>query len=333
MKPAHSSQILRAFLACFFASLVFIASAQNPATPAATPSLPDWAYAASGPSRPEAPAPSPDIRTEPDSKASGWTIQQINDLFFVSDWYPETHPAMPPIVAQGRKPQIGACGHCHLPNGLGRPENESVAGLPAAYLVQQLEDFKNGLRTGSDTRIQNAALMTLYAKAMTADEEKSAANYFASLKPSRWIRVVEAETVPKTRAAGGLLKAMPGTESIGERVIELPEDEKQYDQLSSKIGFVAYVPPGSIAKGEALVKTGGNGKTFACTLCHGPDLKGVATVPSIAGRSPSVMARQLVDFQTGARNGPGAALMKSPVAKLTNADLVNITAYLASLNP
>jgi len=72
-----------------------------------------------------------------------------------------------------------------------------------------------------------------------------------------------------------------------------------------------------------------------CGFCHGPDLKGVETMnsPSIAGRSPSQLARQLIDFQDGARKGPGAVLMTAPVAKLTNADIVNITAYLASLEP
>jgi cytochrome c553 len=85
--------------------------------------------------------------------------------------------------------------------------------------------------------------------------------------------------------------------------------------------------------GEALVKTGGNGKTIACTACHGANLQGVGDIPGIAGRSPSQMARQLIDFRDGARNGPLAALMKLPVSKLTDDDIVAITAYLASLEP
>jgi cytochrome c553 len=333
VKPTRNLRMGCTILACSSAAFAFAQPAQTTATPPATTSLPDWAYASSGPSRPQPPTPSPTIRTEPGSTAPGWTGQQITDLFFVADWFPESHPPMPPIVSAGRKPQIGACGHCHLPTGAGRPENESVAGLPSAYFVQQLEDFKNGLRNGSDPHLQNAGVMVQYAKAMTPEEEKSAADYFASLKPVKWIRVVETDTVPRSHAAGGLLKQDPGTEPIGERVIELPEDEARYDILSSKIGFVAYVPSGSIKKGEALVKTGGNGETMACTLCHGADLKGVGDVPSIAGRSPSQMARQLFDFQTGARRGAGSALMKAPVARLTNSDIVAITAYLASLNP
>ena len=123
------------------------------------------------------------------------------------------------------------------------------------------------------------------------------------------------------------------TEPIGERVIELPEDLEQTELRNSTSGFVAYVPTGSLARGESLVKTGGNGKTIPCTACHGPNLKGTGNVPSIAGRSPSQMTRQIIDFQNGTRNGAGAALMKAPVAHLTNADIVAITGYLASLEP
>ena len=89
-------------------------------------------------------------------------------------------------------------------------------------------------------------------------------------------------------------------------------------------------PQGAVKKGEALVTTGGNGKTEACTVCHGTDLRGNGPVPGIAGRSPSYLARQLFDFQSGARHGEWAELMKPVVAKLTNEDMVYITAYVSS---
>jgi cytochrome c553 len=79
------------------------------------------------------------------------------------------------------------------------------------------------------------------------------------------------------------------------------------------------------------VTTGGSGKTIACTVCHGDDLNGVGSVPAIAARSPSYIARQLYDFQQGARHGDMADLMKKVAANLNNDDMVNITAYLASL--
>jgi cytochrome c553 len=56
-------------------------------------------------------------------------------------------------------------------------------------------------------------------------------------------------------------------------------------------------------------------------------------VPSIAGRSPSYVVRQLYDLRTGARAGKGAALMKKPVARLSQDDMIAVAAYLASLKP
>src|SRR5688500_10285580 len=98
-------------------------------------------------------------------------------------------------------------------------------------------------------------------------------------------------------------------------------------------GFLAYVPPGSIAKGEALVKTGGAGKTISCGICHGDDLKGLGEVPRLAGLQPVYIARQLITMQNGTSAGTAAALMKKAVAKLSEDDIISISAYLGSLPP
>ena len=328
------------------------APAQNPSGTAgqSAPSaqnLPIWAYpvnagAGRGRGAPGArggagPAAAPDDGSPkhvPGSTAA-YTATQIRDLFNVPDWFPGSHPTMPEVVAQGRKPAVRACGYCHLPNGQGRPENQSIAGLPAGYTVQQMDDFKNSLRKSSEPRMGSVNLMVQIAKAATDDDVKAAAAYFASLKPKPWIRVVEADTVPKTRIAGGMLVLADGggTEPIGQRIIEMPEDLERCELRDSTSGFVAYVPVGSIRKGEELATTGGAGKTLRCGICHGPDLKGLGNVPSIAGRSPSQMVRQIIDIQNGARNGPWTQLMKESVAKLTSDDIVALGAYLASRTP
>jgi cytochrome c553 len=263
----------------------------------------------------------------------GYTRSQISNRFGPPDWFPESHPAAPKIVLEGRTPEVPACGYCHLPNGFGRPENAGLAGLPAAYIEQQLDDFKNNRRHNAVPRM--GISMIPVASAATPEEVKEAAEYFASVKPAKWIRVVETETVPRFHAAGRMwVPDQDGeTEPIGERVIEMPENTERVEIRDESASFVAYAPPGSLKKGEDLVRNGGNGKTIACVTCHGQDLKGLGTIPSIAGRSPSSIGRQIFDFQTGARNGLNAALMKAPVSKLTNADVVAITAYLASLNP
>jgi cytochrome c553 len=270
----------------------------------------------------------------PGSKAS-YTKKEIPDLFLVPDWFPEEHPAMPPVVATGRKPDVAGCGHCHLPNGLGRPENASIAGLPEAYILQQFEDFKSGARKSSEPRMGSVGWMIRVSKHATPEEMKEGAAYFAAMKLTKWIRVVETDTVPLTRANDLMMVVTDPntTEPIGDRVIEVSEDYAQTELRNPHSGFVAYVPKGSLKRGEHLVKTAGEGKTAACTACHGANLKGIGDVPSIAGRSPSQMARQLIDFQRGNRGGPSATLMKAPVAKLSVPDIVAITGYLASLEP
>ena len=81
-------------------------------------------------------------------------------------------------------------------------------------------------------------------------------------------------------------------EPIGARIIEVPEHPDRTELRDPRSGFIAYVPTGSLARGEALVMTGA-GKTTACGICHGIDLKGLGPVPGLAGRSPSYTARQM----------------------------------------
>ena len=253
-----------------------------------------------------------------------------------ADWYPGDHPPMPGIVADGAfDRKVIACALCHYPNGKGKAENANPAGMPADYLVQQLVDMKNGVRKSAEPRKNNYWTMIDIAKGMTLEEMEASAEYFASMPWSQWIDVRETDEVPKTYLRGGLHiphegdKA--GMEPIGKRIIETPVDPYGTEVLRDpRAGFIAYVPEGSIAKGEAIVRTG-EGKTFQCAICHGEDLNGMGNVPGIASRSPSYMARQMNDFKQGARNGPMAVLMKPVVEKLTSEDILNIVAYTASL--
>ena len=56
-------------------------------------------------------------------------------------------------------------------------------------------------------------------------------------------------------------------------------------------------------------------------------------MPALAGRSPTYMARQLYDLQQGNRNGAWSDLMDDAVANLSIAEIVDIVAYTASLEP
>ena len=305
---------------------------------------PAWAYGYPQPGAAAAPAggggrgaqAAPD--TSPKRLAGSnleFTLAQIRDGFGPADWFPGDHPTMPEIVAHGRRPEVRACALCHYPNGKGRAENAPIAGYPVAYFIQQMNDFKSGNRKSADPKKGNTNAMIAIAKAMSDEDIKATAEYFGSMAWTPWIKVVETDTVPKTRIAGGLFLALPGDEKepIGKRIIEVPENtEASETYRNPRSGFIAYAPPGSIKKGEVLVTSGG-GKTLACGACHGADLKGLGPVPGIAGRSPSYLVRQMYDMQAGARKGVWTPLMTKVVSQLSEDDMLEIAAYTASLKP
>ena len=265
-----------------------------------------------------------------------FTVAQINARYNPADWFPGDHPPMPDIVAHGKEANgVRACGICHLPNGKGLMQNGSTSGLPREYILQQLADFKSGKRHTADPNKANGYEMQAIARNLTDAEAQAAAGYVSSVPFTKWVRVVESTTVPKfTATVNGLFLKDEGsaTEPLGNRIVELPEDTYQTNILRNpRSGFVAYVPIGSVAKGEALVIAA------KCNTCHGADLRGMTiqkvVVPPIAGRSPGYIGRAMYDFQTGARAGTAAALMKTTVQKLTEDDVIAIAAYVSSQEP
>lgn len=318
-----------------------------------SPDWPDWAYgyltprAAGDPVAPPCPlsarpldcrrpsAPEPDDgikRTLPDADST-FTGSEANFGFGPADWYPGDHPPMPDVVAYGKESAaVRACGLCHYPNGQGKMDNAHVAGLPVAYILQQLDAFANGDRHSSDPRKDNTNEMARIPNSLTDAEKRQVAEYFASMPFRPWVRVVEAEEVPQVRASGGLMIPLAGVPPmpLGRRIIEVPEHPERTEIMRDpRSGFVTYVPVGSLAKGEALVTTGA-GKTIQCAVCHGPGQRGLGDIPGIAGRTASYTMRQLWDIQQGTRKSP---VMGPVVQNLTAEDMLNIVAYLASLTP
>ena len=312
-----------------FISILALSVASFSSTALGAEDPPAWAYPVNPPDfKPRA---EDGIARRVPASSATYSVTQLRDRFISPVWHPGDHPALPSVVAQGRKPNVFACGFCHRAEGTGGPENASLAGLPAAYIAQQMADYKSGARKTSVQK-RNIDLMISLSKDITEAEVQAAAAYFSALKPKSNIRVVETVSVPKTVVAGWFLTAADTREKepIGQRIIEMPEDLEQFENRDPRSNFIAYVPIGSVARGEALVSTGGAGKTLQCAICHGADLKGLGDLPSIAGRSPSYVVRQLYDIQNGARAGGGAQLMKAAVANLTVEDMASIAAYLAS---
>src|SRR5207302_9605239 len=245
------------------------------------------------------------------------------------DWLPGAHPPAPKVVmgAQGIR---FACGSCHLMSGQGHPEAADIADMPAAYIMRQMADYKSGARKEDDR-------MGPIAKATSEEDVRQAAEYFAVLQPRPWVKVIETATPPKTFIATAgrhrVLHPDGGTEPIGQRILEIPADPFRTEIRDPHSGFIAYVPPGSIAKGEALVKGGASGKTVQCAICHGEGLKGLGEVPRLAGLQPLYVARQLFDMRYGSSAGKATALMKAVVTNLAEDDIIAISSYVASLPP
>jgi cytochrome c553 len=264
-----------------------------------------------------------------------YTAAEIDNLMAPPDWLPNDHPAAPSIVTKGHGGVL-ACGSCHLMSGIGHPESADLAGMPLSYLKQQMTDFKSGVRT-------DVARMNGISKEMSDAEIDEATMWFASLKPRKNNRVVEADMVPKTIVAQGRMRFVDpagGTEPIGNRIITVPEEVNLARMRDPNTKFVSYVPTGTLARGKVLVETGDNKKTLACGTCHGPGLNGQASIgktgiaaPRIAGQHPIYLARELYLFKDASRNGMTSKLMTPAVANLTDADILAISAYLASMDP
>ena len=173
--------MVKSFVAlCALMMVIYSAYAQD--EPSAAPKTPPpWAYAVNSPgAEPEQDDGMP--KHVPGSKQA-FTLSDIKDLNSAPDWHPDDHPEMSTIVAQGWNPGVYACAYCHLPNGQGRPENTSLAGLPAEYIVQQMADYKAGLRRSSEPRSLPASLMLAIGATATDTGVTAAAACFSGLTP------------------------------------------------------------------------------------------------------------------------------------------------------
>jgi cytochrome c553 len=280
-----------------------------------------------------------------DGSERTFSLVDLSDWQNAVDWFPNEHVPMPSVVQHGPA-SLGtmtrACAFCHKTTGGGRPDNASVAGLPAQYFLRQLEDFRSGRRKSSDPRKSNVPTMIALARSMSEEEESAAAGYYAAQSGGPPVRVIETALAPAAHLVGNRYVAVGSerTELLVNRILEVAENPEQSEKLDNPhFGYIAYVPSGSIARGRLLATSGrknadASGKAtagLACKSCHGAGLLGVGDAPPVAGRSPSYLVRQLYDFKTGARDGMRAVLMKSIVARLTPAQMTDIAAYVASL--
>lgn len=268
-----------------------------------------------------------------------FTLARINDPFDPPDWRPGSHGPMPDVVARGRKPNVMACAFCHLPAGQGRPENSPLAGLPEAYIRQQLLDYRSGGRKAmGPEQFLPGVNMVKTAKALTDAEIDESAKYFAQQKLGRRVYVLESLRIPRAERAAWLYYEHPGTEDLDNRLIEVTQDLARHEYRDDKLEYYAYVPPGALNRGKKLVVTGNSlgdnsPRTVACSQCHLANLKGTDVIPPIAGRSPTYLLRQMLAFRNGMRVNEASSQMDAVVGKLTIEEMIEIAAYVGSLPP
>ena len=314
-------------LVCALAPLLVARELTAQAVLAVPAGLPDWTFNIPDKIQPTA------VKVEGVVKAPGsakeYEAAKIAGNANPPDWFSDEHPAAPPAVKGGPGITL-ACGSCHLMSGQGHSESADIAGMPAEYLIRQMAYYKSGTR-------KDDARMGPLAKTTSDEDVRQAAEYFAALKPSVFVKVIETATPPRTfiATAGRHRQLHPdgGTEPIGHRILQIPADPFRTEIRDPHSGFIAYVPPGSIARGKALVTGAASGKTVRCGICHGEALKGLGEVPRLAGLQPLYVARQLFDMRYGSSAGKAAELMKPVVTNLSDDDIIAISSYIGSLPP
>jgi cytochrome c553 len=321
------------------------ATANISATFAADPiPVPEWLYPIDPKSLEKNPKPVKLDDVEqleiPDSTQK-FTQARINDPFNAPDWRPNDHIVMPEVVARGRKPAVMACAFCHTPTGQGRPENAALAGLPEAYIKEQLRDYRSGLRklSGPAEYLPDVNMLKI-AKAMTEQEIDASAKYFAQQKLRRRVYVVESLRIPRAERAAWIYEEVGGTEDLEGRLLEVTNELVRHERRDDRLEYMAYVVPGSINRGKRLVTTGkgfvGDSesvRTLVCATCHLPKLMGTDRIPPLAGRSPTYLLRQMLAFRNGMRTSEAAKQMTPVVENLTLAEMIDVVAYLGSLYP
>jgi len=297
--------------------------------------FPDWAY----PPCDRTPRATASDTTRPLSVAGSQVRFAAADLArasITSDWFPLEHAKLPAVVAASHSDKKIACGYCHLADGSGRPENAKVSGLPVAYIIAQVRSIHTEERQPAKPGWAPSALMKDAIADLSDQEIAEAAEYFSRQRTKSHVRVLERAFVPQHAASCGIFIPADGRlRPLHQAILEMPIDAERFERRDPHTTYIAYVPKGSVDRGRQLAGSGDNGRTQPCAACHGADLRSGPELegPPLAGRFASYLFRQLYGFQSGARAGDSAQPMQSVVAKLTQADMIDLAAYAASLTP
>ena len=288
--------------------------------------IPQWAFPGMG-SAASTPPPDGKLVMRLPGSPRVFLLSDIHNMARAIDWFPDAHPPAPEVVLSARGNGVLPCGYCHLADGRGRPENASLRGLPADYIVEQVRAFASGVRRAASPDFAPSRYMANVAHAVTPADLTAAATYFSQFEHQSHTRIVEQVSIPAAGAWSFVYRFDPvRQEVLGEHIVEGPVDRERFELRDPGTSYIAYVPKGAIARGGDTAARGASGGP-ACMSCHGAALAG------IAGASPSYVARQLMGFRSKSRNDLSAAPMQAVAAGLSDAQIIDVATYVGSRRP
>jgi len=94
-----------------------------------------------------------------------------------------------------------------------------------------------------------------------------------------------------------------------------------------------FMLPACAAGDESLDTLAGKNHYGLCASCHGANGKEPisASYPKISGQNPAYLTAALKAYRDGQRTGPQASVMAAMAKPLSDADIANLAAYIATL--
>jgi cytochrome c553 len=108
----------------------------------------------------------------------------------------------------------------------------------------------------------------------------------------------------------------------------------QFQMIQATLALGAGIVVGGAALAAGPDTDAGRTKFVLCAPCHGGDGRtgALPEYPKIAGQNQKYLVNALQAYKGGRRAGTYAALMAETARNLTDSDIENLAAYLASLD-
>lgn len=111
----------------------------------------------------------------------------------------------------------------------------------------------------------------------------------------------------------------------------IPVVAEYFAALTPPLPKASDVADKKIAQGKSLFEAGDpDAKIPACATCHGTAIPAIAYAPHLSAQHAGYVAKQLSDFKSGARTNDKTGTMAGIAARLSAADIENVSAYVAA---